>query len=172
MENFYENLKIFLISILIAGWGVDCSISFANFPDWGGRSPHWSRFWYYPIYVYKHEFLNIESFTFYSPLRVVQCLARAHWARYLFLNGAMLQIFWMIILYFSYDLITKTFAMMFYFKFWLKFFKYIFMHLFTLEHISACYFLNLRLAAEGVLSVLVRDIGRLEGESKTWTIQY
>ena len=33
MERFNE---IFLISILIAGWGVDCPPSFANFPGFGG----------------------------------------------------------------------------------------------------------------------------------------
>ena len=31
MEKFNENLKIVLISIIIADWGVDCSPSFANF---------------------------------------------------------------------------------------------------------------------------------------------
>ena len=37
MEKYYENLKIFLQSILIAGWGVNCSPSFANFPGLGGE---------------------------------------------------------------------------------------------------------------------------------------
>ena len=50
MEKFNDNLKIFLISILIAGWGVDCSPSFANFPGFreGGNVPPvppWSRYW-------------------------------------------------------------------------------------------------------------------------------
>ena len=51
MEKFNENLKIFLISILIAGWGVDCSPSFANFPGFRGGGtfprfpPPWSRYW-------------------------------------------------------------------------------------------------------------------------------
>ena len=35
MEKFNEKLKIFLISIIIAGWGVDCSPSFANFSGLG-----------------------------------------------------------------------------------------------------------------------------------------
>ena len=39
MEKFNENLKIFLISIIIAGWGVDCSPSFANFSGLGETFP-------------------------------------------------------------------------------------------------------------------------------------
>ena len=39
MEKFNENLKIFLISILIAGWGVDCSPCFANFLGLKGDVP-------------------------------------------------------------------------------------------------------------------------------------
>ena len=40
MEKFNENLNFLLLSILIAGWGVGCSSSFANFPGFGGgRSP-------------------------------------------------------------------------------------------------------------------------------------
>ena len=33
--KFYENLNFLLVSILIAGWGVGCSSSFANFPGVG-----------------------------------------------------------------------------------------------------------------------------------------
>ena len=32
-------MKIFLLSILIAGWDVDCSPFFENFPGWGGDVP-------------------------------------------------------------------------------------------------------------------------------------
>ena len=38
MEQFNENLKIFLISILIAGWGVDCSHPLQIFRVSGGGS--------------------------------------------------------------------------------------------------------------------------------------
>ena len=39
MEKFNENLKIFLISIIIAGWSSDCSPSFANFSGLGETFP-------------------------------------------------------------------------------------------------------------------------------------
>ena len=44
MKKFNENLKICLLWIFVAGWGLDCSLSFANFLGFGGgggggRSP-------------------------------------------------------------------------------------------------------------------------------------
>ena len=63
---------------------------------------------YYPMY--KHEFLNIESFmSSFSPSNRPECLARTHWWHHFFLDEAALQIFRTSILYFSYYLITKTF---------------------------------------------------------------
>ena len=44
MEKFNENLKVFLLSILIVGWGVDCSQSFENFPGFRGEGGTFPRF--------------------------------------------------------------------------------------------------------------------------------
>ena len=35
-EKLKENYNFLLLSILIAGWGLGCSSSFANFPEFGG----------------------------------------------------------------------------------------------------------------------------------------
>ena len=50
MEKLNENYNFLLLSILIAGWGLGCSSSFANFPVFRGggeASPFhpWSRYW-------------------------------------------------------------------------------------------------------------------------------
>ena len=41
LEKFNKNLNFLLVSILIAGWAVSCSLSFVIFPGFGGggRSP-------------------------------------------------------------------------------------------------------------------------------------
>ena len=59
MEKFNENLTIFILSILIAGWGVDYSTLFATFPGFkgGGTFPRFpltatvncKRYYYYKI---------------------------------------------------------------------------------------------------------------------------